>query len=640
LEILTGQKENQAVPIRNAGDVMAKEAALEDSFTQEIAKLLETYSEKDTVGKQSLSQLLVSDPKAFGTSAIEVLSKSQVSPGSRYLVHLLMKGKMLPAILLDPRTVGLREALAALLSVNAIGTNLQPMLELALNKVLLDQSSPENSLRVLRLLELLAVIAPPTFWNSFQLELMAHPDRVVRSKAALLIGRSSKNAAWIGRRFMDRDFRVQASAVEALWALDASESRSLLLTASKSKHNRVAANAILGLYRIADLKAVRMLMDMVRQREAPAFRISALWAIGETQDPRFLPFLMEQFKLSDGKVRLAVTRAMGSIRRQEKITAEAGTLRFRVSQARVSADGKRHCSLVLSSQPPQDLGLLMPLEFALWESGQLIEDYEVKLSVTPGALAVGFIVPRFTSNADAYGQALTSALTRCASSKRNQDLWRIDRYSLETPKEEEKPAKEQSFLPYDDSIATQEVKIRHCFIASPDILNKAISTEVSRDRAAADVFAAIQRQCDAMVKHAGKRHLFLFLHADSAALLEDPDRLTTMKTLFAKERIMVHAFAPGFASACAAFRSMCLSLPESSFSDAPIDGVQEKLAETYSLLMNGCAISYRLPASAEAGLATLKVSSKVGAGQVDIPWEREVPVPAAEVLDSPQAIAS
>jgi hypothetical protein len=619
---------------------MAKEPSLEDSFAQEIAKLLESFSEKDTVGKQSLSQLLVSDPKAFGTSAIEVLAKCPVSPGSRYVVHLLMKAKMLPAILLDPRTVGLREAMAAIQAVNTTGTNLQPMLELALNKALQDQSSPENSNRILRLLELLAAIAPSTFWNSFQLELMAHPDRLVRSKAALVIGRSSKNAAWIGRRFMDRDSRVQASAVEALWALEPADSRALLLTASKSKFNRVAGNAILGLYRIGDLKAVRLLMDMVRQREAPAFRISALWAIGETQDPRFLPFLMEQFKSSDGKIRLAVTRAMGSIRRQEKMNAEAGTLRFRVSDARIGADGKRRCGLVLSSQPSRDLGTLTPLEFALWEGGALIENYEVKLSATHAALAVGFVIPRFTSNSDPLSQALTPALTGCSASKRPQDLWRIDRYSLEPPKEEEKATKEQSFLPYDDAIATQEIKMRHCFIASPDILSKAISTEVSRERAAADVFAGIQRQCDAIVKHAGKRHLFLFLHENSAALLEDQDRLAFLKTLFAKERIMVHAFAPGLASACAAFRAMCLSLPESTFSDAPIAGLQETLEETYSLLMNGCVITYQLPPNVEAGSATLKVSSKVGAGQVDIPWEPEVPVAVAEVQHSEEAIAS
>src|SRR5579871_320058 len=507
---MTGAKERQAVPIRYAGDVMGKEEPLEDSFTQEIAKHLESFSEKDTVGKQSLSQLLISDPKTFGTSAIEVLAKCKVSAGSRYLVHLLMRGKMLPAILLDPRAVGLQKSLAAIQAVNDTGTNLQPMLELALSKALQDHASPETSHRILRLLELLAAIAPSAFWNSFQLELMAHPDRLVRSKAALVIGRSSKNAAWIGRRFMDRDFRVQASAVEALWVLDASESRSLLQSASKSKHNRVAANAALGLYRIADLKAVRLMMDMVRQREAPAFRISALWAMGETQDPRFLPFLMEQFKSSDGKVRLAVTRAMASIRRREKANAEAGTVRFGVSEARVSADGKRHCALVLSSQPARDLAILTPLDFALWEGGILIEDYEVKLSATPAALAAGFILPRFTSDVDSLGQVALPAMLQCSAAKRAHDLWRIDRYSLEPPSQEAQ-AKEVSFLPYDDTIATQEVKMRHCFIASPEILEKAISTEVPRERAAADAFAAIQRQCDAIVKHSGKRHVFLFV---------------------------------------------------------------------------------------------------------------------------------
>src|ERR1035438_423511 len=147
----------------------------------------------------------------------------------------------------------------------------------------------------------------------------------------------------------------------------------------------MAANAILGLYRIAEMKAVRMLLDMVRQRESPPFRISALWAMGETQDPRFLPFLMEQFKLSEGKIRLAVTRAMASIKRREKLNVEAGTIRFRVSHARVSQDGKRNCVLVLSSQPAHDLSTLTTMNFALWEAGELIEQYEVKLSGAPAA---------------------------------------------------------------------------------------------------------------------------------------------------------------------------------------------------------------------------------------------------------------
>jgi HEAT repeat protein len=605
---------------------MVKEVALDDSFTQDITALLESFSEKDTVGKQSLSQLLVSDPRTFGVSATRVLATSQPSPGVRYLVHLLMKGKMLPATLLDLKTADLKEALGALQAVAASGTNLLPMLELALNKALQDQSNPENTLRILRLLELLAAIAAPAFWNSFQLELMAHPDKIIRSKAALLIGRSGKNAAWIGRRFMDRDSRVQAAAVEALWSLEAADSRALLLTASKSKFNRVAANAVLGLYRIADLKAVRMLLDMARQREAPAFRISALWAIGETQDPRFLPFLLEQFKTSDGRIRLSVTRAMASIRRREKANAEAGTLRMRVWQARVSKDGKRRFNLVLSTQPARDLSLLGPREFALWEAGQLIEQYEAKLSAAPAALAVGFVAPRFTSNVDPYGNALALALSQASASKRPDDVWRIDRYSMEPPSQEAGEPREQSFLPYDDTIATQEVKMRHCFIASPDILAKVLAAETPRERAAPDIFGAIERQRDAIVKYSGKRQIFVFLHEGSAALFNDAERTAALKTLLTNEKIVLHGFAPGFSAACTAFRDTCLAVPEGTFNDSANDGLSDALGETYALLMNGCEISYQLPPGMEAGPVLLKVSSSLGSGQIEIPYE---PDPAA-----------
>jgi HEAT repeats len=600
---------------------MVKEVGLDESFTQDIGALLESFSEKDTVGKQSLSQLLASDPRVFGSSATKVLAKSQPSPGVRYLVHLLMKGKMLPATLLDARIGELKEALAALQVVAASGTNLQPMLELALNKSLQDQSSPENTHRILRLLELLAAIAPPAFWNSFQLELMAHPDRLVRSKAALVIGRSGKNAAWIGRRFMDRDARVQAAAVEALWALEPADSRALLLTASKSKFNRVAGNAILGLYRIGDLKSVRLLLDMARQREAPAFRLSALWAIGETQDPRFLPFLLEQFKTSDGKERLAVTRAMASIRRREKANAEAGALRLRIRHAQVGQDGKRRFNFMLSSQPARDFSSLGPREFALWEAGQLIEHYEVKLSGAPAVLAVGFVAPRFTSNADPYRNALTLAWNQSSASKRSDDVWRIDRYSMEPPNNAAEVPPEQSFLPYDDTVATQEVKMRHCFIASPDILAKVISAEVPRERAAPDIFKAIERQLDAMVKYSGKRHMFVFLHDGSAALFDDAERTPALKTLLTNEKIILHGFAPGFSAAPTAFRDMCLAVPDGTFNDPFMDGLPDALGETYSLLMNACEISYELAPGMKAGPVTLKVSSSVGSGHVDIPWE-------------------
>jgi hypothetical protein len=50
------------------------------------------------------------------------------------------------------------------------------------------------------------------------------------------------------------------------------------------------------------------------------------------------------------------------------------------------------------------------------------------------------------------------------------------------------------------------------------------------------------------------------------------------------------------------------------------------MEEFYSLLLNGCVISYQLPTEAEVAPTKLKVSSNLGSGEVDIAWQRDAPV--------------
>ena len=282
------------------GVIVPCEPGLLESYAKDIAALVERFSEKDSSGKQSLVQLLTSDAQAFCAASIKVLASVQDSAGARFLMYLLTKEKLLTAGLLDPGTCSLKDAVSAARSIDGMGSRLQPALEMALSRALQGHATPERSTHVLRILELLGTITTQNCWPSFQSELMAHPDARVRSKAALLIGKSTKNTAWIGRSLMDKDARVQANAVEALWSLDAGEARPFLSTALRSRNHRVSANAALGLYRLSDVKVVRPLLDMVRHSD-PLFQASGLWVIAETEDPRFIPFLMERFKTSQGK---------------------------------------------------------------------------------------------------------------------------------------------------------------------------------------------------------------------------------------------------------------------------------------------------------------------------------------------------
>jgi hypothetical protein len=584
-----------------------------ESYEKDICALVASFSEKDTVGKQSLMQLLTSDARAFAMAGIRVLANAKPSPGARFLMYLLIKEKLLTPGLLDPGTSSLKDAIAAVTSIDQMGSNLQPALEMALTRALQSRATQDCADQVMRILDLLAPIAAQNCWPSFQSELMTYPNAAVRSKAALLIGRDTRNIAWISRRMMDKDARVQANAIEALWTMDAAESRPVFTAALRSANNRVAANAALGLYRIADLKAVKALLDMVRHAD-PLFRVSGLWAIAETEDPRFIPFLMEQFKSSQGKVKLAVTRALSRIRRHEKASVEKGPVQIHMSKARAKPDGGRHLEFALSRPGGDDISSVKPFEFALWEGGTLVEDYEVKLPNNPAALVIGIVAPRFLSTADLYGNAVAEGLKRCASLKRPDDWWRIDRYNTEVVPTDANAA--ESTLPYDDSLVTQELKTRKGFIAESGQLEKAIALLVPRERATPDAVRAIRRQTDAMDKSCGKRHLFVFVHESSVDLV-DQESLDRLKELAVKEGITLYAFVPNSSGKFSGFRDLCLSVPGGVFCDLSVDHLADEFEQIYKHLLNRYEINYSVPATPEAGSVTVQLCSEYGVGRTE-----------------------
>jgi hypothetical protein len=595
---------------------MPCDPGLLESYAKDISALLESFSEKDPAGKQALVQLLTSDAHVFSAASIRVLANAEASPGARFLMYLLTKEKLLTAGLRDPDTCSLKDAVAAVRAIGDMGPRFQAALETDLSAALQGRASEESAMHVMRILDLLAAIPTQNFWPSFQSELMAYPDRAVRSKAALLIGRNTTHPAWFKKQMTDGDARVQANAVEALWAMDAAEARPVFTAALKSQNNRVVANAILGLYRLSDLKAVTALLDMARHPD-PLFRASAWWAIAETEDPRFIPFLMEQFKSSQGKMKLAVTRTLSRIRRSEKASAEKGTMHVQISSANVEADGERHVEFALSRPDGGEITSIKPTEFALWEGGTLIENYEVKLPNNPAALVIGSVAPRFVDDADLYGRAMVECLKRCLSLKRPDDWWRIDRYAIEAVATDPNAPVDKSSLPYDDALITQELKTRKGFISDAAQLEKAISLPVPRERTTEDALRAIRRQIDAMDKSSGKRHLFVFVHRTSVDALDDPENLKPLRQLIEKEGIILHGVCPESWEKCEGFRDLCLATPDGTFHTSSVDKLADEFEQTYRHLLNRYEIDYSLPVKAEAAQVTLQLCSEYGVGRAE-----------------------
>ncbi len=613
---------------------MKKEPSVLESIIADISKAVDAFSEQDSGPKQMLDQLSGADAARFFAAGIHVVATGKPSAGVSYLVLLLAKDKRLSNWLLDAKGCTLKEATSVARAAADQGVQMQAAFEMALNKALQGQASAANTNRVLRILNLLEAIASQSCWNSFQVELMAYPDKVVRSKAALLIGRSGGNAAWIVRRLLDRDPRVQANAVEALWGLDAAESKPHLLAALKSKNNRVFANAALGLYRVGDSNMIRALLEAT-QHPDPLFRVSALWAIGQTQDPRFLPALSLQFKTAEGKMRLALAGAIARIRQRQKLSSNVAALDIHFLRAAIQPDGKRQVAFTLSSRPAKNLSGVKATEFLIWENGALVEDYQAR-SITPSGLVVaGFIAPWFESAGEPFEKGVQDGLNQCLSIKRSEDQWRIDRYAAAAPAESAdnppgaKPT-DEAVLPYDDPLVTPPMKTAQCCASDPEQLRKILEAAVPRERAATDATGAIQRQCKAISQRPGRRHLFVLLHELAGADLK-PEAAALLRGIAKDHALIFHAISAAGPERWPQFRDLCLSNPEGSFIEASEAGIGDGLVRAYAGISNKFEISYLLPATPETYVVKLKVAGDHGSGQAEVTLESPPVQPEAAV---------
>lgn len=94
-------------------------------------------------------------------------------------------------------------------------------------------------------------------------QLLHHPNLQVRSKAALLVGKSNQDVKWVSHQMSGSDSRVRANA---------------------------AGNGIQGLYRLGMPSVIGSILTMIAHTD-DGFRKTGIWLIGETGDLRFLPVL-------------------------------------------------------------------------------------------------------------------------------------------------------------------------------------------------------------------------------------------------------------------------------------------------------------------------------------------------------------
>ncbi len=279
--------------------------------------LLHSFAQQPSAARSEVRALLQAQPADFCASAIPLLAGlPEDSPARQFLSNLLLGFDALPKILSDP--AALRPSAAT--ELTRLLSRADPMLDAKLTRWLLrglgthPDPAAADPVRINRLLEILENVSDGTRTVVNLVQLLRHPSPKVRSKAALMVGRSLKSGAWAEQRLLESDARVRANVVEALWGLEAPGAADLFKLALKDSNNRVVGNALVGLYLLGDPAAATLLQEMATHKSA-AFRATAAWAMGFLEDPQFLPVLGRLLKDREAIVRRNVLRSLARIKR-------------------------------------------------------------------------------------------------------------------------------------------------------------------------------------------------------------------------------------------------------------------------------------------------------------------------------------
>ncbi len=289
----------------------------QEEFKAYLQELVKAYDLPRSTARSELRDLLNAEPARFCAHIGPIVEGlPEEAPVRHFLAGLLAGYDGLPRVLADPAAMGLREAVSLAQWI----ARSEPLLDSRLARWLLrgqgSRPDPEaaDPARILRILDILGVISESQRTIPAFVQLLRHPHPRVRSKAALLAGRSLKSGQWAQQWLTEGDPRVRANIIESLWGIEGPGVVEAFKIALRDPHNRVVGNALVGLYMMGDPTAAELLIEMARHR-SPSFRATAAWAMGFLEDPRFLPVLSHMLKDPEPLVRRNVLRALARIKK-------------------------------------------------------------------------------------------------------------------------------------------------------------------------------------------------------------------------------------------------------------------------------------------------------------------------------------
>lgn len=370
--------------------------------------------------KRVMRQYLEDQPDAFLKNAVRLLLKQPENHGTRYILGLLAERGLLLRVLCMP---GFTSEQALAMARAAIGA--APAADRVLARGfadLIEEPGAAGDLdNVTRLMEILIEVCDSARIFPSLVRLLRHPNPHLRSKAVLVLGRHSRSTQWVRHRLDDADPRIRANALEALWNVDTPQAQELLLGLIHDDNNRVAGNALLGLYRLGQPVAITEIFAMA-EHESPIFRATAAWAMGETGDPRFMEALAGLLRESDAMVRKRAFAALGQVR---TAAAKSGSAACRLAARCVEASPALvRVVLAVTGQNAYAAPSVLPTQILVTDGSRHVVAYRVTERALPETISVAFLLPAQRERARWRDAALA-----CLPWKRSSDLWACQFYA-------------------------------------------------------------------------------------------------------------------------------------------------------------------------------------------------------------------
>jgi hypothetical protein len=361
----------------------------------------------------------------------------------------------------------------------------------------------------------------------------------------------------------------------------------------------VVGNAVLGLYRLGDLSSIGTVIEMLSHPDQD-FQSTAVWVMGETGDPRFIPSLAQIIASPSTQLRGAALRSMAKLRKAMAQRRGSEGLTVFAGQTRRGNENTYLFTAALGSRVAK-IPELHATNFVLWEDGQLVKRYSVRHIAKSEPIALGLGFARILDRRSVMQHLQERAVERALRHKRRHDVWMLLKYLSAS---QDNPGVDNTLPPADDDLST----VRMRFTTDPETITDAVIAPAPRLACASDLHQLTRALIRAVAMMRGARNVILVCDSPLDRFRRDVIRESAAAEV-AGAAIHIIASEPD-----ESMRALCSRSGGALAAVSSPEEVPEALGRLYASLLNSYEVRYE-PENGAAQKLKLQVYSDASDGE-------------------------